>query len=823
MSQFVFNFNAGDFTSASQNFAKSNVVKLEGSEWCLGVEKMQTSKDECSKVLNIFLICERKTIMDNYLVNLGDLILHGSFIDLHFTRMYFFEPLDLEMPCFKMDFNRITDKVNGFVNEDGKFEITADIVVSSIDEDAAEGIYCHKSFVLLESPIEKLKGLSCPVKKLDGVINLEDGCVSVRVSKQLLSWHSEYFDNIFNNVNFDESSQEEMDLADFTYKQFRLLRKHVYRESSYLERRYLHTDATMQFRLKSEDGEKESDTWLNLDKVREYWQPHIQTNRETEDDSNEKLSEVICVFKDVKQMETLLELIFCVSTAYVSDENQTVSAENVGDLLRVGSYFQISKILENCEQFLRRNRYDPNFSEQCRRDLVEKYNFTSIEVPPQHIDMGRSSTDILVQLNFLDTGSEEMCSVKYESGMNIRTLFYDALTNLYSEGICDLPAKYEVECGRSIDENTLTDCVEGIEKFMFRSVCTSRIYSFDVRRKMAFAKTQADTQADDDFTSEHRDQQYSFGGRQTTAHAKTQVDDDFTSKVQPVGGNYSEDYVFVKFLDSSFPDNERKCSIRCKNALTIQKLFYDAILTLFFEGICDSPSLYELVSVRVFNSNPFVPCQTLYVTNNATFMSENILCSYIYHLDVRRRTGKVLTETDDRLSTKTIPFGHPSINEAYRKSRERKLIAKEESEQGHEPVAGPSGLNQTISQQIVSVSRLQDVRRSTSTNSNTILILVSFPESQREEVCQVPYRNEMMVQQMAQRMFWELRRKSPNIARDYEVDIVRMFDPEFFAEPFNVAMQDLVRSETESTIYHVQLKRKEKVDDYQTFRSTQKV
>ncbi|KAI1697437.1 BTB/POZ domain-containing protein [Ditylenchus destructor] len=890
---FVFNFNTADFTSGSQNFAKTNVVKLERSHWCLGVEKTQTSKDDYSKVLNVFLICERSTTKDNYMVTL-ELILHGSFIDLHFARMYYFEPMDLEMPCFKMNFNRVSDKVNGFVNKDGEFKITAEIFVKPIASDEEEG---------LEGMFKKLEGAHSPEKELNRIINLADG-LSVRINKELLSWHSDYFKNLFNNEYFDESSQETIDLIDISYKQFRLLRKHIYRESSYPESRYLYTDGTMEFRLKSEHGEKEFETLWNLAEVREYWRPHICTSLETEDDSREKSSKKIsCMLNDAEQMETLLGLIFSVSTEYAWEENQTVSAENVEDLLRIGSYFLISKITRNCEEFLRKKHYDPNFSVQRRSELVEKYNFSSVTVLPI-IPQDRCSTEILVQVNFLDSGNEEMCSVKSENSMNIRMLFSDALANIYSTGICDLPSKYEIERVRIFDPNTSTGCIciEDRPK-LYRCVEAFLIYSFDARQKTEEARTQVD----DDFTSAVKpvnpsgssynemfvyvnfldsdneqkcsvkytnivtvqmhysdalsilysegicdtpskyevervrifnsnpfvdcqnidvknnarfmsmyilySRQYHFDVRKIT-EVLTETDDHLTSKANPSGSGDTEMLVYVNFLDFNVED---KCNVRCENAMTIQKLFSDALTNLHSSGSCDPPMKYRLESVRVFN--PEHPLATAWenidVKNNVLFMSGDVLCSHQYHFDVRRIRGEVLTETDDRSSTKTIPFAHLSINDAYQKWREGKVIQTEENEPEHEPIAGTSSQNQTVS-----VSRLQDVRRSTSTNPDTILILVTFSESQREEICQVLYKEGMKILQMTQRMFWELGRKNFRIPRDYEVDFVHMFNPEFVGKTSNMAMQDLVMPETDSTIYNVQLKRKKKVDGYPTFRST---
>ncbi|KAI1690929.1 hypothetical protein Ddc_24577 [Ditylenchus destructor] len=136
-SSFVFKFNINDFTSASSDFPKSNAVELDGSTWCLGVEKSNASIDR--KSFDVFLTCERGTVNEIYSVNMA-LILRGTLIDLLITRTYNFEPMDLEMSCFKIDVTYILDRDNGFVKEDGECEIMAEISVRHIDseEDASK-------------------------------------------------------------------------------------------------------------------------------------------------------------------------------------------------------------------------------------------------------------------------------------------------------------------------------------------------------------------------------------------------------------------------------------------------------------------------------------------------------------------------------------------------------------------------------------------------------------------------------------------------------------------------------------------------------------
>ncbi|KAI1708392.1 BTB/POZ domain-containing protein [Ditylenchus destructor] len=386
---FVFNFNVDYLEIASREFPKSNVAEVEGSKWYLCIEK--TIRDRCRN-LDIFLACDRGTVDGIYLVNTA-LILRGSLIDLLFMRTYCVEPMDLDMFCFSIDSKCILDKDNGFIDEDGECEIMAEISVRRIEEEKVGEI---------EEVFRGLKDSCFPPKALNGIIKLQGGhCV--RVNKELLSSHSEYFHNVFHNKHFVESSQEAIDLTDFTYEQFRLLYKRIYQS------RNLFTDGTVQFRLKSECCRfKEFKRLWNLADVQKYCQR--QMSRQTPADSSEKsITETLCMFDDVREMRALLGLICCVSTEYVPGKNQTVSQkkmykaekergkesigyvftksvlcapgqvsdENVDDLLSVGSYFQISKILDSCKEFLV-CRY-PTFYTEGRMELLEKYNLTSAE------------------------------------------------------------------------------------------------------------------------------------------------------------------------------------------------------------------------------------------------------------------------------------------------------------------------------------------------------------------------------------------------------------------------------------------------------------
>ncbi|KAI1717577.1 BTB/POZ domain-containing protein [Ditylenchus destructor] len=485
---FVFNFNLADVLAASQDFPKSNIVDLGGSTWYLGVEMLQSANRDYSKMLNIFLTCERGTCNGNYTATLA-LMLRGSIVELLFTRTYYFEPLDLEMPCFQIDLKCISDVDNGFINENGLCDIVAEISIRPEEEidDMDEDFSFLNSYRSYNSS---------SLKELNGIVNLQGGhCV--RVCKELFSWHSEYFKNIFNNDHFEESSQEAIDLTDFTYKQFRLLYKHIYVESVHLASRYLCTDGAIGFRLMSEDGGKQYHKLSNLTEIQKYCQLHPELLEQTNDASSKELLKAnSCMVDDVRQLKAVLGIIRCISTEYVW-KDQTVSAENVDDLLFVGSYFQIHKIMDSCIEFLSRNCDYPDFSSQDRMNLVHKYNLASVKVPSFDNDtpiIPRDGifTEVLVNVNFLDTGREEMCSVNYENLMKIRTLLSDALALLYSTGVCDNPSKYELERVRISDPDTPfasdCQCVDVKDNVIFTLGCvySSRIYSFEVRQKPGF-------------------------------------------------------------------------------------------------------------------------------------------------------------------------------------------------------------------------------------------------------------------------------------------------------------------------------------------------
>ncbi|KAI1696565.1 BTB/POZ domain-containing protein [Ditylenchus destructor] len=360
-SSFAFDFKMDDFTNVPRGFQKSNVVQLQGSKWYLGVEKTQSMKLDYRKVLDVFLTCYRGVFNGIYKVNLA-LMLRGSLIDLLFTRAYYFEPMDLEMSCFMIDFNCISDKHNGFINEVGECQIMAEISVSRINSQQMEQV-C-KGF----------SGSDSPSKELNGIINLRGG-YRVRVNKELLSSHSEYFNNIFNNENFEECSQEAIDLTYFTYKQFRLLYNRIYQSRNFF------TAGTVEFRLKSEAGVRQFQKLTTT--IQDYFYALL---RKIDDCYIKQTLELTLSMH--QQMRVLLELICCVSTERLRMDDQMVSAENVEDLLSVGSYFQVPKILGSCKAYLLPESplfcyyKDPDFNVRHQNKLVEKYNLTSAAITP---------------------------------------------------------------------------------------------------------------------------------------------------------------------------------------------------------------------------------------------------------------------------------------------------------------------------------------------------------------------------------------------------------------------------------------------------------
>ncbi|KAI1717572.1 BTB/POZ domain-containing protein [Ditylenchus destructor] len=500
---FIFNFHVKAFETA-QEFPKSNVVELEGSKWYLGIEKKGIN-DRISlsyrKILDICLSCERGTPSGIYLVNLA-LILRGSLIDVLFTRTYYFKPLDLELHCFKIDYNYLLDNDNGFIDENGEGKIMAEISVKRVDDKE-----------ILELDANQQEESICP-QELNGSINLQGGH-RMLVNKELLSRHSKYFDNIFNNENFVESSQESIDLTDFTYNQFRLLHKHIY------DTRAQFTNGSLEFRLKSKDGDKEFQKLrtlpksfkefqrlCSLDDVRDYSQQYANNlHQRSEDSSKNLLKETLCMFDDLKQMSAFAGLIFCVFTDYVRREQQTVSAENIEDLLSVGSYFQISKIVDSCKEFLSRNTFYPDYSVRSRLELAEKYNLTSVTVPAinpvnplkhqWNTDSAWLTPTVLVQFTFLDTRrrrkecEERVCSVKFIDGMTIQTLLSNAFIELNykrNHADCFRPSEYKVEHMRISDPETYSEVeyqrknIDDNPALMLDYAHSSRIYNFVLRR-----------------------------------------------------------------------------------------------------------------------------------------------------------------------------------------------------------------------------------------------------------------------------------------------------------------------------------------------------
>ncbi|KAI1698068.1 hypothetical protein Ddc_19314 [Ditylenchus destructor] len=87
---------------------------------------------------------------------------------------------------------------------------------------------------------------------------------------------------------------------------------------------------------------------------------------------------------------------------------------------------------------------------------------------------------ILVQVNFLDTGNEEMCSIKHYSFMTIRLLLFDVFKSLYVK-------YYKLERVRisNPDLPFSADCqimnIKENPAFMYAFVHASRIYNFEVR------------------------------------------------------------------------------------------------------------------------------------------------------------------------------------------------------------------------------------------------------------------------------------------------------------------------------------------------------
>ncbi|KAI1706639.1 BTB/POZ domain-containing protein [Ditylenchus destructor] len=572
------------------------------------------------------------------------------------------------MPYFKIDCSYIFDKDNGFINEDGECEIMAEISVTHVVTQA--------EVVEIDPFLKRLKDTFLSSKNISGIINLQAG-YRVPVNKELLSSHSEYFNNIFNNEHFEESSQESIDLTDFTYKQFRLLHKHID------QRRHFYKDTAefrkaVEFRLKSEGRVTEFKRLWNFADIKAYSHKQRANYRcigfRTRSDYK-LFNDTLDMVDDVTQIRALLGLFFCVSTKYKLIENQMVSAENIEDLLCVGSYFQISKILERCKEFLRRNYAD--FSRQRRKELVEKYNLSSVTVPAmddqREAQSDLSSTELFVYVNFLDTDKEEMCSVKYEEEITIKMLYSFALTQIYSQGNCNHPSEYEFDRVRISDPNRrfTNDCqsedIDDNDTIMYHFARAYRIYSFDVR-KAAVSSTSTR----------------------------------FSAKMPPKIYYYRDKFiheipVHVNFLDT---DDEEMCSIDYENGMTIQTLFFNALLHLFYKGNGRRPSNYEIETVGI--AYPNILSQSVDVEDDAAITSRYVCKSCRYSFEAR----KISTEDLTYSPSKTIPF----IYDSYTK----KVKFDQENEEESEPKASTSGQTQNISVRFETAYQLQNIRRSVS-------------------------------------------------------------------------------------------------------------
>ncbi|KAI1690934.1 hypothetical protein Ddc_24575 [Ditylenchus destructor] len=97
------------------------------------------------------------------------------------------------------------------------------------------------------------------------------------------------------------------------------------------------------------------------------------------------------------------------------------------------------------------------------------------------------------EVNFLDTGNEEMDCVKYENSMTIQSLLSDVFKSLYFNGICE-PNFYKLESVRISDPNTpfSTDCqiinIVGNPASIFDFVFASRIYNFEATSSISNEK-----------------------------------------------------------------------------------------------------------------------------------------------------------------------------------------------------------------------------------------------------------------------------------------------------------------------------------------------
>ncbi|KAI1693217.1 zinc-finger double domain-containing protein [Ditylenchus destructor] len=157
----------------------------------------------------------------------------------------------------------------------------------------------------------------------------------------------------------------------------------------------------------------------------------------------------------------------------------TGSGSNVDDIEELDSASSICIVIDDEEP------YEPEHSATLTCDV--KSEVPSFEVGPPVIPRDRTFKEILVQVNFLDTGNEEMCTIKYENLMTIQSLLSDVFKRLYSKEICE-PNFYKLESVRISDPNTpfSTDCqiinIVDNPASIFDFVFASRIYNFEVRQ-----------------------------------------------------------------------------------------------------------------------------------------------------------------------------------------------------------------------------------------------------------------------------------------------------------------------------------------------------
>ncbi|KAI1691225.1 hypothetical protein Ddc_24374 [Ditylenchus destructor] len=299
--------------------------------------------------------------------------------------------------------------------------------------------------------------------------------------------------------------------------------------------------------------------------------------------------------------------------------------------------------------------------------LVEKYNLTSVTVPrftaPAIISQDTTSTEVLVNVKFLDTGSEEMCIVNesyYESPMLIKTLYRHALSSLYSTGVCDSPLQYKLVNVRISDPNM--GCWEDCEcvddcTFINGIVWRSRIYRFEVRQFKAGPSSQtanvstSQSQPWDCFmatsseqlTSKHDSFSRLNGPKHVprTDEQSTNVPRCFAPAKILRDRTRIEILVNVNFLDTGI---EKMCSVAYKNPMLIKTLYRHALSSLHSTRVCDSPSKYKLVNVRVSDPkmgySEYCECE-----DDRTFINGIVWRSRIYSFEVRRLKGGASSQT----------------------------------------------------------------------------------------------------------------------------------------------------------------------------------